>query len=254
MAEYIDTDGNKFWYEEHGGGEPLVLFHPGGADSRAFESLLDSLDSKFHVYLIDRRGHGRTADTEGALTFAQSATDMAGFIENIIKEPAHILGYSDGAVVAIQLTHQRPDLVKQVVCVSGVFNKDGWRDGVLVPGQEPPEFMAESYGQVSPDGKEHYAVIARKLDDMHSEGPNLTTDDLRNIAVRTLVLMGDDDEIKLDHAESFARSLQKGELAIIPGTSHGVLVEKSTLCAQIVVSFLTEPAIDTFAPIYRADD
>ena len=255
MADYNDPNGIKFWYEEHGSGDPLLLLHPGGAgvDSRAFGSNLDAFSKQFHVFLMDRRAHGHTADAAGEITFELMAGDTIHFIEQVIGKPARLVGYSDGAVVALLVAQTRPDLVERLVCVAGPFNRDGWKDGgVLKSGEEPPQFLADSYAEISPDGKEHYSVVVKKLDVMHRKGPSLTSDDLKHIRTRTLVMIGDDDEVSLEHAIDFYRSLPNSELAVVPGTSHGLLPEKPELCNKVIIDFLSLDPIQTFAPIRRA--
>ncbi|MCF0075575.1 alpha/beta hydrolase [Dyadobacter sp. CY261] len=82
-------------------------------------------------------------------------------------------------------------------------------------------------------------------------GPKLQKDDLRDIECRTLVMVGDDDEVSLEHAIDFYKSLPKGELAIIPGTSHGLLIEKPQICESVIIDFLTQEPVQTIAPIRR---
>ena len=72
------------YYEEAGGGEPLVLLHPGGADVRAFERNLPVLGERFHVLAPDRRGHGRTPDVDGPLHYATMADDTIAFLEAVV--------------------------------------------------------------------------------------------------------------------------------------------------------------------------
>ena len=87
---------------------------------------------------------------------------------------------------------------------------------------------------------------------MHIEEPVLTVNELGSVPCRTLVMVGDDDEVTLEHAVAFYRGLPNGELAVVPGTSHGLLVEKPELCNRIIVDFLTIDPVETFAPIRRA--
>lgn len=252
MAKYVDLNGlGKVWYDAAGSGEPLLMLHPGGADTRAFGPNTPAMAKQFHVFLPERRGHGHTADIDGPLTFDLFVDDTIAFLEQVVGGPARIMGYSDGAIVGIMLAVKRPDLVKQLACVAGVFNYKGWDAGVIDPSQEPPEFMAESYGEVSPDGKEHFAVVAKKLDEEHLRAPALTPADLQKVSCRTLVMIGDDDEVTLEHATEWYRALPKGELAIIPGTSHGLLVEKAELCNKILLDFFSNDAVTTLAPRRR---
>jgi pimeloyl-ACP methyl ester carboxylesterase len=86
---------------------------------------------------------------------------------------------------------------------------------------------------------------------MSFEEPTLNAPDLREVISRTLVMVADDDEVKLEHAVEMYRSLPDPELAIIPGTSHGLLHEKPDLCNAIILDFLTTDPVPTIAPIRR---
>ena len=241
------------WYRECGQGDPLVLLHPGMVDSRAFTPNLEALSQRFRVYLPDRRGHGRTPDAAGPITYELMAQDTIAFLQGTVDGPAHLLGCSDGAVVALIVALHRPDLVRGLVVIAGVFHRDGWLEGVLDDQAEPPEFLRQSYGTISPDGIDHFDTVAAKLAAMHAQEPNLTPDDLRRIPNRTLVMIADDDEVRLEHAVEMYRSLADAELAVVPGTSHGLLVEKPDLCNRLITGFLTEDPVPTLAPIRRGD-
>ena len=149
---------------------------------------------------------------------------------------------------------RRPDLVRRLVLATGVFHHDGWAEGVL--DGEPPDFLERSYGELSPDGIGHYGVMVAKLAAMHAREPALTPADLHAVTSRTLVMVADDDEVRLEHAIEAYRSLPDAELAVVPGTSHGLLVEKPGLCNLIITEFLTkEPVTDLRAdPPGRAEN
>lgn len=251
MATYVDLNGVRTWFGEHGAGEPLVLLHPGLVDSRAFGPNLEAFAARFHTFTPERRGHGRTPDV-GAITFELMAEDTICFLEQVVGGPARLLGCSDGAIVALLVALRRPDLVSRLVFVAGVFHHDGWLPGVIEPITEPPEFLAASYAEVSPDGAAHFPVVAEKLAHLHLVEPALTTVDLAGVTARTLVMQGDDDEVSLEHAIALYRALPDAELAIVPGTSHGLLVEKPELCHRIILEFLCNDPVQTFAPIRRA--
>ena len=247
---YVDLNGVRTWYEEQGSGEPLVLLHPGLADSRAFGPILGAFTARFHAFTPDRRGHGRTPDV-GAISFELMADDTIRFLERVVGRPVRLLGYSDGACVALIVALRRPDLVSRLVFVSGVFHYQGWMPGVIDSTEKPPDFMAASYGEVSPDGPGHFPVVVEKLAQMHLNDPALTAADLSRITSRTLVMVGDDDEVRLEHAVELYRGLPDSELAIVPGTSHGLMVEKTDICHAIIFDFLCHEPVPTFAPIRR---
>jgi pimeloyl-ACP methyl ester carboxylesterase len=251
VATYVDLAGVRTWYDEVGSGDPLVMLHPGLVDSRAFAPNLPVFAERFRVFTPERRGHGHTPDVDGPITFEAMAADTVAFLETVVGGPARVLGCSDGAIVAALTAVARPDLVAQLVCVAGPFHLSGWIPEAIDPANEPPEFFATSYGQVSPDGIDHFPVVVAKMARAHLEGPTLTADDLGRVTCRALVMVADDDEVTLEHAVASYRSLPHGELAVVPGTSHGLLVEKSRLCHEIILDFLTNDPVVTFAPVRR---
>ena len=87
---------------------------------------------------------------------------------------------------------------------------------------------------------------------MHTDGPRLTRTGLATIRCRTLVMAGDDDEMAIEHVSELYRGLPNSELAIVPGTSHGFLVEKPAICNALLLEFLMRDPVQTFAPIRRA--
>jgi pimeloyl-ACP methyl ester carboxylesterase len=253
MADYVLLDGLRTWYGEYGAGDALVLLHPGGAgvDSRAWAPNVGALAERFHVYTPERRGHGHTPDVEGPITFDAMATDTVAFLEAVVGRPVHLVGGSDGAVVALLVARRRPDLVRRLVLVAGVFHLNGWVPSAIDPTTDPPQFLAKMYEEVSPDGPEHYPVVVAKLARLHRTEPTLTANDLGDVRARTLVMIGDDDEVTLEHAIEAYRALPVAELMVAPGTSHGLLVEKPDLCNRVILDFLCNDPVPTMAPIRR---
>jgi pimeloyl-ACP methyl ester carboxylesterase len=255
MTDYVLLDGVRTWYEEHGDGDPLVLLHPGGAgvDARAFGPNLPALADRFRVYTPERRAHGRTPDVPGPITFDAMAKDTIAFLETVVGRRAHLFGVSDGAIVGLLVALQRPELVDRLVLVAGPFHFNGWHPHVIDPKNEPAQFLARSYEELSPDGPSHYQIVVDKLARMHRAEPALEREDLGGVGSRTLVMVGDDDEVRLEHAITMYRSIRDAELMVVPGTSHGLLVEKPDLCNTVILEFLTEEQpVPTIAPIRRA--
>lgn len=251
--EEFEHDGVRFWYATAGdeSAAPLVLLHPGGVDARAYEPNLAALGQHFHLWLPERRGHGHVVDT-GEFSFETDAHDTIAFLERIVGEPVRLLGCSAGGVVALRVAALRPDLVERLVVIAAPFHHDGWAPGVLAEQDEaPPDLLADTYAEVSPHGREHYPVAMRKFAAALRREPVMTTEQLSALAVRTLVMLGDDDEVSLEHAVAMVRALPAGELAVVPGTSHGLLWEKPELCAALLLDFLTRDAVQTFAPRRR---
>jgi pimeloyl-ACP methyl ester carboxylesterase len=253
MAQYVQLGPVRTWYDEHGEGDPLVLLHGGLVDARFFAPNLGPLSERFHVYTPERRGHGHTPDVEGPITYQLMADDTIAFLEQVVGGPAALVGHSDGAVIAMLVAMQRPELVNRLVMISGGFNKSGGAmpDMELEVDQVVP-FLGPAYGEVSPDGEAHFPVVAAKIAEMARTEPNLDVSDLGRVGSRALVMFADDDLMTLTHAVQMYDALPDAELAVVPGTSHFLTQEKPHLVNAIVLDFLTREPVPTVAAIRRA--
>ena len=252
MAQYVQLGEVRTWYDQRGEGEPLVLMHGGLVDARFFDKNVGALAERFQVFLPERRGQGHTPDVDGPITYEVMARDTIAFLETVVGGPAHLVGHSDGAVTAMLAAMRRPDLVRRLVLVSGGFHHDG-----LMPGMDEldvdqvTDFLGDAYAEVSPDGRDHFRVVAEKIARMAAEEPALDRSELGAISSRTLVMFGDDDLLTLEHVIAMYEAIPGSELAIVPGTSHFLLQEKPALCNAIILEFLTTEPVPTVAPIRR---
>lgn len=249
MTGHITVNGVRTWYDERGHGDPLVLLHGGFSDARDFAGNLDTLS--FRIYSPERRGHGHTPDVEGPITLDLMTDDTIAFIDKVVGEPVYLAGYSVGATIAVLVALRRPDLVRRLVLVSCAFHHDGLLFSPAAGG-EAPEPVVARYAEVSPDGRDHFPVVAAKLAAAGAGQPSLSAADLAAIGCRTLVLTADDDIVTLEHTLALYRALRASELAVVPGTSHILLHEKPAMCTQLVTDFLTGDSGPTFLPIRRA--
>ena len=215
--------------------------------------LAPGLSKRFELAAFDRRGHGKTADTDEPFSYDAMADETIAFIEHL-KRRVYLLGHSDGANVALLVALRRPDLVRRVALVGGNFHHDG-----LVPMSDfTPESegfaeFAVEFARDSPDGVEHAAAVVEKSLALVKSEPNLSEDELRTIATPILVMSGDDDVARLDHTVALYEALPEAQLAVIPGASHGVLKEQTKLCLTIIVRFFLGPVPPlTKIPLRRA--
>ncbi|MBF6548117.1 alpha/beta fold hydrolase [Nocardia brasiliensis] len=254
MAKDVQLGEVRAWYDVTGAGEPVLLLHGGFVDSRSFDAAVPVLAEQFRVFRTDRRGHGRTPDVAGPISYDLMAQDTIAFLDTVIGGPAHVVGYSDGAIVALLVALRRPDLVRKLVSISGNFHHHGLLPGVLdgFAHEEPMQRLAARYGEVSPDGVDHFPVVARKLLQMANAEPTLTVEELGGITARTLVIAADDDAMSLEHTIALYRAIPESELAIVPGTSHLLVVEKPAEVYRLVRNFLATDATPTWQPIRRA--
>jgi len=203
------------------------------------------------VVLVDRAGHGRTPDTDGAWHFDDMALDVADAVDTLNAGPVHVVGWSDGAIVGLALALLRPELVRSLVFGGAPFAVDGWHDGVLDDG-DPPSFMRDAYDEVSPDPPGHWDVVVAKSRALHAAEPDVPVERLAGLRVPVLILCGDDDEVRLDHLATMLQALRDGELAVVPRSTHGLIVEKPELVAALVRAFHAEDKSDGVAPRRRS--
>lgn len=257
MEATVDLGGVRTWYSVDGAGDPLVYLHGGFSDSRELDPVRARYAARFRVFAPDRRGHGRTADVDGPMDFERIAADTIAFLEQVVGGPAHLVGFSDGATAALHVALRRPELVRRMVMISGQFHRDGMLPDLFgddlaaaVAGLvESPQ--ARRYAEVSPDGPGHYPVVAEKIMRMTFEEPRLDVVELAGVRARTLVVTADDDVVRPEHTLEIYRSIPDAELAVVPGTSHVLILEKPDLVAQLVLDFLTTDAVPTRIPIRR---
>jgi len=235
-------------------GPTVVLLHGGMSSSGSLlKSIGPSLAKHYRIAAFDRRGHGRTADTDEPFSYEAMASETIAFIE-YLQRRVSLVGHSDGGNVALIVAMRRPDLVRRIVAVGANYHFEG-----LMPiasfDTESEEFAqwAQRFGENSPDGPEHARAVEEKTRIMTLSQPTLTTRDLATISVPVLVMAGDDDVSTLAHTGSMYEAIPEAQLAIIPGTSHMLLKERTKESARVIEHFLRSrlPPV-TYAPMRRA--
>jgi pimeloyl-ACP methyl ester carboxylesterase len=244
VGEYVNAGGVRTYYETHGEGEPLVLLHGGLATAESWAMQIPAFADRYRVYVPERRGHGRTPDVAGPMTYEMMAEDTAAFLDAAVTGTAHLSGWSDGAVVGMLVALRRPELVRKLVVIGQYFNFDGqvpeFRAMLDYWSYNLPEELHELYDRVSPDGPEHFPVVLEKMMRMWSEEPDISLPELAGVRVPTLVMQGDDDIVKVEHSTALAATLPDAQLAIIPGSSHMAPLEKPDLVNRLILDFLSD--------------
>jgi pimeloyl-ACP methyl ester carboxylesterase len=254
VTECIDIDGHPTWFTTLGQtAETVVALHGGMSNS---DELLDpvgaALGETYRVIGFDRRGHGRTADTDDAFHYDDMATETIRVLESVVGGPAHLIGWSDGGNVALLVALRRLDLVKRLVVIGANFHHDGLRPLEYGRDSEVITRIRAAYAERSPDGPGHFGAIVKKTMTMVASEPAMTTDDLARITAPVLVLVGDDDAIELSHTCALFEALPAGKLAVVPATSYWAPAEKPADVSRLITDFLaSDPAPITIMPSRR---
>ncbi len=256
----LENGGLKTWWDEQGVGEALVLLHGGLTTNATWAAQMSDFAAHFRVIAPERRGHGHTPDVEGPLSYDAMAADTIAFVTALVGGPAHLVGWSDGGIVGLLVAMARPDLVGKLVVigtnydVSGVVPESMEGLASLRPDSDDLATLRTPYEAASPDGPEHWPVVVAKFKEMVATQPTIGVEELGGISASTLVVVGDDDMVTLEHTVSLYRAIPNSELAVVPGTSHLVAMEKPDLVNRLVLDFLRRDPVPTYMPVRRAAD
>ena len=236
---YIDLRGHQvFSYEWDNHGEALLLLHGGLSQTSHFDyTVMPAVEDTHHVFGYDRTGHGYTGDREGSMHFQFQYEEAVAYLEDVVKEPAHIVGHSDGAIIALMLALHKPELVKSVVLFGGLFHFSGT---LPMPDFDGNISQADrdEYATTSPDAPETQEAKIRKMFSIWYSEPTYTVEDVAKIDIPALVMVGDDDVISHHHTIEMFEALPQGQLAVIPGTSHQANKEKPEIFQMFIREFL----------------
>lgn len=256
---YVAVNGLQMYYEIHGAGQPLVLLHGAfSAIGTSFGALLPELAKTRQVIGFELQAHGRTADIDRPLSIEQLADDVAAAIQELGIRPADIFGYSMGAAVALHVALRHPDVVRKLVLASVTYTLSGIHPGLMDGmGEMKPEMMHGSpwhdeYMRIAPN-PDDFATLFAKKGEMDRGIQDIPAEAIRAIAAPTLLIIGDSDLVRPEHAVEMFRLLGGGvfgdmppglpnsQLAILPGTSHVTVVARTELLLAIIPPFLDAP-------------
>ena len=243
MGEYVDIAGHPTWVERTGAGDETVLLLHGGLSNcdDLLQSIGPALAERYRVVAFDRRGHGRTADIEGPLHYDDMTADTVAVLDRVVGGPAHLVGWSDGGILALLVALRRPELVRRLVLIGANFHFDGLRELDSEGGGDFMKMIAAAYADRSPDGADHFPVVVAKTLTMFATEPTMPISDIQTIVAPSLVLVGDDDLVELSHTGALYEALPHGQLAVVPGTSHAVPIEKPIEVSALILEFLSGP-------------
>jgi pimeloyl-ACP methyl ester carboxylesterase len=242
---YVEVGGLPTWHEVSGEGPPVVLLHGGFAGASSWAAQAPVLaGSGYRVHVPERRGHAHTADVPGPLTYGVMADDTVAYLDAVVGGPAHLVGWSDGAVVGLLVAQRRPDLVDRLVLIGQYYNSSGRVHGGLTDqltagADQVVGFLRAGYDPVSPDGPDHFPVVFAKMMEMLATEPELDLASLGTVGAPTLVLQGDRDEVTLEHGAAVAAALPRGRLAVLPG-SHLLPIENPDVVNALLLWFLQD--------------
>ncbi len=248
FGEYAQVHGFKMYYEIHGRGRPVVLLHGGmNTIETSFAKQIPVLSQHHRVIAIEQMAHGHTADVAGrTLTYEAMAEDTAALLAHLRVRDADLIGWSDGGQIALRLAFTHPELIRRVIASGVGFGatpavaKDLGPEkdfGKIAAGWFPEGYAA--YQRVSPDGPQHWQIVAVKGRAMWSAPTwGFRPTDLAKINLPVLIVAGDRDLVSLEETNRMVRAIPKAQVLILPGTGHTTFQDRPMWLNPILLDFL----------------
>jgi pimeloyl-ACP methyl ester carboxylesterase len=244
-GSYASVNCLDMCYEVHGEGRPLVLLHGGMvAIDFTFGKMLPVLAKTRQVIAVEQQGHGHTADIDRPLSFEQMADDTAALLRGLHIMGADFFGYSDGGNVALGIAIRHPDLVRKVAIAGTNVNNDGLYPAVLESLQhvtaDDMGALKDAYTRVAPHPGA-WPVLVEKVIAQTLAFKGWDPDDLRAIKAPVLIIVGDYDIVRTEHAVELFRLIPNVNLAVLPRTDHFLRLQNPEWLLSMLADFFDAP-------------
>ena len=219
------------YYQEKGNKEPLILLHGNGQDGSYFKNQIDYFSDRYRVIALDTRGHGKSPRGTKPFTIEQFSCDLYEFMEGLEIPYAVILGFSDGANIAMKFAMKYPNKVKALILNGGNLNPKGVKRTTQIP-IEIGYKIARRFASKSSDAKKNAEMLGLMVNE-----PNIRLSRLSKITAPTLIICGRSDIIKESHTKEIAENIPAAKLSIIKG-NHFIANKRSVTFNKEVEDFL----------------
>jgi pimeloyl-ACP methyl ester carboxylesterase len=254
IGDYVMVGPLRMYHDSLGAGRPVLLLHGGLTTiDVSFEKLRPFLASYRRTIGIEQQGHGRTLDLDRLMTYEQMVEDTAELLDRIGVSDADIVGWSDGGIVALGLASRRPDLVRRAVVIGAGYLADAEtpKAKAMLQGLDPNDpglvSFRTAYEKVAPRPQD-WPELLRKVKGLWAGFAGWDVDSMRGLSAPCLIMLGDRDFIRLEHAVELFRLIPNAQLAVLPATDHGVPLARAEWIAPILMEFF-EASFATANPV-----
>ena len=236
----------RIYYKESGQGTPLLMLHGNAETHLVFEYYEKKLSREYHTILMDSRAHGRSKINPAYADLEFSITDMAGDVAALL-DTLHIkscilVGFSDGANIALEFASLFPSRTIAVIAVSGNSSPDG----LILPARIL--FTGEYYALKAVTticqrltGKIPPALFrARQLTSLLCNAPMMTAEQLKSIQAPVLLIAGTRDLVKVSHSRLLSRLIPHAQLLLMKGATHTSMFIRKHFYLNAIRTFLRQ--------------
>jgi pimeloyl-ACP methyl ester carboxylesterase len=233
------VNGIKLWYGTFGQGEPVILLHGGLANANYWGYQVRALQPHYRVIVMDSRGHGRSTRDERPYGYNLMAADVIGLMDFLKIPKSAIVGWSDGAIVGLDMAMQHPERVTKLFAFAANSDPSGVADIAKSPVFNAFIARAEKEYQGLSPTPDQYKPFLEQISKMWQTQPNWTAENLRAITVPTWIVDADHDEaIKRENTEFIAANIPGAGLLLQPGVSHFSFIQDPEQFNRDVLHFL----------------
>lgn len=263
---HLPINGLSLYHEVYGElgrskTSPLLLIPGDFMATDSMKSWVSAFAGKRAVIVFDQQGYGRTPDTSRKMSYEQFADDAAALLRALNVERADVMGYSSGGRVALLLALRHPTLVNKLVSLSATYRKDGWYPSALegIEGLSATAFagtpVEKAFKEHTPDATAFDAYV-EKMKVLSIDDQNISDAQMRSISAKTMVIVGDADAVKPEHAlamfklrgggdeeaaaSGMLQNVPAARLVILAATSHIGITGESPVLVPMVSAFLDD--------------
>lgn len=237
---FTTSDSTKIYYQDVGDGVPIVFIHGNSGSINSMSNQIDYFKTSYRVITADSRGHGKSDLNTDSLTYNQIASDLEQLIRHLKLDSVHLVGWSDGGIVALKMGISGKTPIKKIVAMGANLRPDS-----TAVHQWAIDYDSESLKKVKKnisegDTTENW-LLQKQLLELLLHQPQISHDDLSNITAEVLIMAGDEDISLNHHTVEMYEHIPQAQLCIMPGENHYTPTSNPDKFNRIVDEFLSQP-------------
>lgn len=231
-GNHIISNGAEIYYEKYGKGSPLILLHGNHGSIAYMHNQISFFSEYFEVIAIDNRNHGKSSNIDTLINYEIMANDVITLMDSLNIPKAHVIGWSDGANIGLQIARLAPTRVRKLIMFAGNYKID---TTVVAPSiiNDLKNGISKSKTKVE---KSKFRLCL--------EYPKLQPTDLVKIKTNILISSSENDIIKPSHSKEMHSLLSNSRLFIFPDANHMLPIEKPSVFNIFAINYL-KSNIDT---------
>jgi pimeloyl-ACP methyl ester carboxylesterase len=246
----INRDGVNIYYEVHGSGSPLLLTHGYSSTSAMWQGQIEALSKRHKLMLWDMRGHGQSDYPGDPAAYSEALTvaDMAALLDAVGAGKAIVGGLSLGGYMSLAFYRAHQDRVRALLIIDTGpgFKKDDAREVWNKRARDTADrFEREGLEVLKSLSRERSSVthrdasgLARAARGMLTQRDARVIEQLPDIKVPSLVVVGADDTPFLAASDYMAAKIPGAQKVVIPAAGHAVNIDQPQAFIDAVLPFL----------------